>query len=58
MNFKGVALMNLYHLHSAATVLGFVFFVGVVAWAWSGRQREAFREAEQLPFADGPEDRT
>ncbi|MDE2080315.1 MAG: cbb3-type cytochrome c oxidase subunit 3 [Burkholderiales bacterium] len=49
--------MNPYHLHSAATVLGFVFFIGVVAWAWSGRRRADFQEAEQLPFADEPGDR-
>jgi|WetSurMetagenome_2_1015567.scaffolds.fasta_scaffold01567_5 cytochrome c oxidase cbb3-type subunit IV len=50
--------MNLYHLHSAATVFCFVFFLGVVAWAWSGRRKAEFHEAEQLPFIDEPGDRS
>ena len=27
-------------------------FAGIVVWAWSGRNRKAFDEAAQLPFAD------
>ena len=38
-------------LSSAITVVSFVLFVGIVAWAWSGRRREAFRDAENAPFA-------
>ena len=36
----------------AATVLSFVVFAGVVAWALSPRNRAAFDEAQQLPFHD------
>jgi cytochrome c oxidase cbb3-type subunit IV len=33
------------------TVVSFVAFLGIVAWAWSGRRREAFEEAANAPFA-------
>ena len=42
----------------ATTVLSFVAFLGIVAWAWSGRRREAFEDAANAPFAlpdDGAE---
>jgi cytochrome c oxidase cbb3-type subunit 4 len=32
--------------------LSFVVFAGIVAWAWSSRNRQAFDEAALLPFAD------
>jgi cytochrome c oxidase cbb3-type subunit 4 len=34
------------------TLLSFAVFVGIVWWAWSGRQRQRFEEAAQLPFLD------
>ena len=42
------------------TLLSFAVFVGIVAWAWNGRQRARFEEAANLPFLDndlprGPE---
>ena len=44
--------MELYSmLSSAITVVSFVLFIGIVAWAWSGRRRDAFRRAENAPFA-------
>ena len=44
--------MELYSaLSSAITVLSFCIFVGIVAWAWSGRRREAFAHAANAPFA-------
>ncbi|MBW8757825.1 MAG: cbb3-type cytochrome c oxidase subunit 3 [Burkholderiales bacterium] len=36
----------------AVTVLSFVLFAGIVAWALSPRNRAAFDEARQLPFLD------
>lgn len=39
-------------LRVAATVMSFLVFVGIIAWAWSGRRRSDFDEAAQLPFAD------
>jgi len=38
-------------LASATTVLLFVAFLGIVAWAWSSRRRAAFDEAANAPFA-------
>ncbi len=44
--------MNLYSVVSvAATVLTFVAFLGIVAWAWSRRRTAAFAEAANAPFA-------
>ena len=34
------------------TVLGLLCFLGIVAWAYSGRAKKGFDEAAQLPFAD------
>ena len=34
------------------TVLSFVVFAAIVYWALSSRQRVAFEEAANLPFAD------
>jgi len=38
-------------LSSAVTVLSFVAFIGIVAWTWSERRREAFAQAADAPFA-------
>jgi cytochrome c oxidase cbb3-type subunit IV len=44
--------MNIYSLASiVTTVLSFLAFIGIVAWAWSSRRREAFDEAANAPFA-------
>ena len=37
-------------LRSAATVVSFVTFIGIVWWAWSKRRAEDFSEAAKLPF--------
>ena len=42
--------MDLNDLRSVLTVLLLVVFVGIVAWAWSRRNRAAFDEAARLPF--------
>ena len=44
--------MDVNDLRIAVTVLSFVAFLGIVAWAWSRRNLSAFDEAAQLPFAD------
>ncbi len=44
--------MDLNDLRSLLTVLLLVVFVGIVAWAWSRRNREAFDEASRLPFQE------
>jgi cytochrome c oxidase cbb3-type subunit 4 len=38
--------------HSIWTVLLFITFVGIVFWAWSGKRKDAFREAAHLPLED------
>lgn len=44
--------MDINDLRSLVTVLAFLSFVGIVAWAWSGRRRAAFEEAARLPFTE------
>ena len=44
--------MNLYSMISvAATVLTFLSFLGIVAWAYSARRKAPFDEAANAPFA-------
>ena len=44
--------MNIYSIVSiATTVLSFLAFLGIVAWAYSGQRRSAFAEAANAPFA-------
>ena len=38
-------------LGAATTVLAFVAFIGIVAWAWGSGRRKAFDEAAKAPFA-------
>jgi len=33
------------------TVVSFVAFIAIVAWAWSAKRRKAFDEAANAPFA-------
>lgn len=42
--------MDINTLRSLATVLSLAAFVGIWAWAWSRRNRQAFDDAAQLPF--------
>lgn len=44
--------MDVIFLRSLITVLCFGAFIGIVWWAYSGRQRQRFEEAANLPFAD------
>lgn len=44
--------MDINDLRSIATVLGLIVFLGIVAWAWSKRNKERFDEAANLPFQD------
>lgn len=41
-------------LQGLSTVVAFIAFIGVTAWAYSKRNKQAFDEAAQLPFADEP----
>ena len=44
--------MDINTLREIATVVSFVTFIGVIAWAWSRRNKKRFDEAAHLPFAD------
>ena len=36
---------------TVTTVVSFVAFIAIVAWAWSAKRRKAFDEAANAPFA-------
>ena len=44
--------MDINDLRSAMTVVSLLTSVGIVAWAWSRRNRADFDEAARLPFHD------
>jgi cytochrome c oxidase cbb3-type subunit 4 len=39
-------------LRILVTLLSFAAFIGIVAWAWSLRNKKRFAEAAQLPFVE------
>jgi cytochrome c oxidase cbb3-type subunit 4 len=39
-------------LRSIITLMGFLCFLGICAWAYSGHARRGFDEAAMLPFSD------
>ncbi|MDL9999272.1 cbb3-type cytochrome c oxidase subunit 3 [Variovorax sp. J22P240] len=41
-------------LRIAATLASFACFIGILAWAFSGRRAKAFEEAARLPFEEDP----
>lgn len=45
--------MDMEWIRNVMTVAAFVTFLGILAWAWSGRNRARFEEASRLPFDDG-----
>jgi cytochrome c oxidase cbb3-type subunit 4 len=45
-----MAIMDVNILRSIVTVVTFIIFLRIVAWAWSSRNAESFEEAAQLPF--------
>jgi len=44
--------MDINDLRSVMTVLAFLAFIGIVAWAYSGRRKQAYEEAARLPLDD------
>jgi cytochrome c oxidase cbb3-type subunit 4 len=42
-------------VQSVWTVIAFVFFVGVVFWAWSGARKQDFEQAARMPLEDDNE---
>lgn len=47
------ATMDVNELRIWVTVLSFLCFAGIVAWAWSRRNRAVFDECAEIPFLDG-----
>ncbi|HWT28252.1 MAG TPA: cbb3-type cytochrome c oxidase subunit 3 [Methylophilaceae bacterium] len=44
--------MDINTLRILVTVVSFVLFVGIVIWAWRGRNTQDFRQAANLPFEE------
>ncbi len=42
--------MDVNTLRTVATVVSFLAFLGILAWAWSARRSAEFAEAAHLPF--------
>ena len=42
--------MDITTMRILATLVSFATFLGIAAWAYSGRNRARFDEAAQLPF--------
>jgi len=38
------------YLSATSTILGLVFFIGIIWWAWSANRKAANDESAQLPF--------
>ena len=46
--------MDIDDLRIVMTVVSFVAFVGIVAWAYGGGRKRAFEDAALLPFTHEP----
>jgi cytochrome c oxidase cbb3-type subunit 4 len=44
--------MDINVLRGIIAAVSLLVFLGIVMWAWSGRQRKRFEEAARLPFAE------
>ncbi|MBA6412561.1 cbb3-type cytochrome c oxidase subunit 3 [Parahaliea sp. F7430] len=44
--------MDINDLRGLSTLFLMLSFIGLCIWAYSGKQRESFNQAAQLPFAD------
>ena len=42
--------MDINTFRAIVTVVTFIIFLGIMAWAWSSRNTASFEEAAQLPF--------
>lgn len=47
--------MNQTLLHEIWTVVALVVFIGIVIWAWSGKRKQRFEEAANIPFDEDDE---
>jgi cytochrome c oxidase cbb3-type subunit 4 len=48
--------MDMVMLRSVMTLVAFLVFLGIIAWAWSARRKPDFDEAARLPFDDEDEE--
>ena len=48
--------MDINDLRGFSTVLVMIAFIGICAWAYSGKRKQGFDEAANLPFADDQDD--
>lgn len=48
--------MDLNDLRGLTTVLSMLVFLGIVAWAYAGKNRERFDEAARLPFTESEDE--
>ena len=39
-------------IHSIWTVFVFLFFIGIVIWAWSSKRKKTFEMASRIPLED------
>jgi cytochrome c oxidase cbb3-type subunit IV len=44
--------MDLNDMRVIVMLAALALFVGIVAWAWSARRRQAFDDAARMPFLD------
>ncbi len=44
--------MDINDIRSIVTVISLIAFLGIIAWAWSRKNKASFDEAANLPFAD------
>ena len=49
--------MDVNTLRIIVTLLSLAAFIGIVRWAWSGRNQADFTEAAQLPFLEESKDK-
>jgi cytochrome c oxidase cbb3-type subunit IV len=47
--------MNFGLIHSVWTVLLLITFIGIVAWAWSGKRKRTFEAAARAPLEEADE---
>jgi cytochrome c oxidase cbb3-type subunit 4 len=47
--------MDITILREVVTVISFMVFMAIMAWAASGSNRQRFEEASRLPFEEGDE---
>lgn len=47
--------MNYSLILSVWTIVVMVLFIGIVLWAWSGKRKQHFDEAANIPFSEDEE---